>query len=323
MIHSYRLTVVAEKVYETPDICSFTLVDPEGGSLPPFTAGAHIDVHLDNGLTRPYSLCNDPREVHRYQLGVRLEPASRGGSSAMHRVEPGQTLRIGEPRNLFPLAEGAHHSILIAGGIGITPLLAMAQHLDARGASFELHYATRSANQTAFRARLLQAPFAHRIRFHHDDLRPDGKPDLLAMLDEGSRQSHVYVCGPPGFTHALMDHARAAGRPQELLHTESFGQRPPNAEANQEDRSFDVVIASTGQAIQVGARQSIVSALSAAGVSVPVSCEQGVCGTCVTRILEGIPDHRDMFLTPDEQAAGILFTPCCSRAQGKRLVLDL
>ena len=162
MSQPHRQVRVLEKIQETPEICSFILVDPTGATLPPFAAGAHIDLHLGEGLTRPYSLCNDPREVQRYQLGVRLDPASRGGSKAMHSLATGSLLSVGEPRNHFRLVEGPHHSVLIAGGIGVTPLLSMAHHLERSGASFEMHYATRSIGHTAFRSAIRNGALADR-----------------------------------------------------------------------------------------------------------------------------------------------------------------
>lgn len=321
--YCHRQVVVSEKIYETTDICGYTLVDPAGAPLPSFTAGAHIDVCLGNGLIRSYSLCNDPQEVYRYQLSVRLDPASRGGSSAMHRIKLGETLHISEPRNFFPLVSGSHHSILIGGGIGITPLLAMAYDLHAHKASFELHYATRSARQTAFRDRLSDSPFSHRVYLHHDDEQSNRKPDLDAIFGCHDNECHVYICGPSGFMAAVMSHALEAGWSSALLHTESFGRGSYGEDGSFNGSSFEVVIRSTGKSVWVGPQQSVVSALAQEGIKIPISCEQGVCGTCITRIFDGIPDHKDLFLTPEEQAGGKVFTPCCSRAKSSKLVLDL
>lgn len=316
------LTVrVSGKRPEATDICAFELVDPEGRPLPPFTAGAHIDVHLGDGLVRPYSLCNDPAERHRYLLAVLLDPASRGGSAAMHRLETGSTIRIGRPRNQFPLVEDGGHSVLFAGGIGITPILCMAERLARTGAPFTVHYCTRSAERTAFAARIRASVFAERVHIHHDDGPAGQKLDLRAAVaaahpDEG----HLYVCGPAGFIDAVLGTARAAGWPEQRLHREFFA---PPAASDGEDRAFEVEIASSGAVIPVRPHQTIVSVLAAAGIEIPVSCEQGLCGTCRTGVIAGIPDHRDLFLTDDEKARFDQILPCCSRSKSARLVLDL
>lgn len=315
------LVRVSGKQVEATDIRSFELVDPEGRPLPPFTAGAHIDVHLGDGLVRPYSLCNDPAERHRYQLAVLLDPASRGGSAAMHRLEVGSVIRIGRPRNLFPLVEDGGHSVLFAGGIGITPILCMAERLAGIGAPFTLHYGTRSAERTAFAARIRSSAFADRAHIHHDDGPDAGRLDLRAAVAAWRPdQGHLYVCGPAGFIEAVLGAARAAGWPEERLHREFFA---PPAAADGDDAAFEVQIASSGAVIPVLPHQTIVAALAAAGIDVPVSCEQGICGTCRTGVVAGIPDHRDMFLTDDEKSRSDWMLPCCSRSKSSRLVLDL
>lgn len=316
------LVRVAAKHREATDICSFELADPDGRPLPPFTAGAHIDVHLGDGLLRPYSLCNDPAERHRYRIAVLLEPASRGGSAAMHRLEVGAVLRIGHPRNLFPLVEDGGHSALFAGGIGITPILCMAERLAGIGAPFTLHYCTRSAGRTAFAARIRSSAFADRVHIHHDDGPDAGTLDLRAAVAAWRPDAgHLYVCGPAGFIDAVLAAARAAGWPEQRLHREFFA--PPASAADGDGRAFEVQIASSGAVIPVHPHQTIVSALAAAGIDVPVSCEQGICGTCRTGVVAGIPDHRDMFLTDDEKSRSDQILPCCSRSKSARLVLDL
>lgn len=313
---------VARKANEALDIQSFELVDPQGAALPAFTAGAHIDVFLPNGLIRQYSLCNDPGETHRYLIGVLRDPASRGGSEAMHdQVNEGDLLQISAPKNHFPLAEQAQRSLLLAGGIGITPILCMAESLGRQGADFEMHYCTREEARTAFAARLAAAPFASAVQFHFDAGAPDQKLDLPALLAQPRTGTHLYVCGPKGFINAVLDQAKAAGWPAEQLHCEFFAGEEVKALAG--DGSFQVKLASSGKLITVPADTTVVKALGAAGVDVMVSCEQGVCGTCLTKVLEGEVDHRDQYLTPEEQAANDQFLPCCSRAKSPMLVLDL
>jgi len=312
---------VARKAVEAQDICTFELHPLDRAALPGFTAGSHLDVHLPGGTVRQYSLCNEPNETHRYLIGVLRDAASRGGSRAMHeQVHEGQVLTVSPPRNRFALAPQASHSLLLAGGIGITPLLCMAEALWRGQSAFELHYGTRSIERTAFRQRLQGAPFAARVHFHHDDGAPSQRFDLPALLAQPSAGRHVYVCGPQGFLDAVLGTARALGWPDAQVHHESFGASVKVADT---DAAFEVQIASTGAVVQVPSHQTIVQALAGAGVSVQTSCEQGVCGTCLTRVIDGIPDHRDVYLTPDEAAAGDQILPCCSRARCARLVLDL
>jgi vanillate O-demethylase ferredoxin subunit len=312
---------VASKSALTPDIVQFELVHPDGAPLPPFTAGAHIEVTLPGGLQRSYSLCNPPSERHRYVLGVLRDANSRGGSQAMHaQVAAGDCVRISAPRNHFPLTEGAQRSILLAGGIGITPLLSMAWQLSSQGAAFELHYCARSAAHAGFASTLAAAPFSAQVHTHLDDGASSQKLDLPALLGQVEAGTHVYVCGPEGFINAVLATAGQAGWPETQLHKELF-----SAEVVHEasDGAFEVEIAGSGQVVQVGPQETVTQALATAGIDIPVSCEQGICGTCLTRVVSGTPLHRDQYLTDEEQAANDQFTPCCSRARTARLVIDL
>jgi vanillate monooxygenase ferredoxin subunit len=317
------LTVrVAHKRREALDICSLELVPvTEHSHLPAFTAGAHLDVHLPNGLVRQYSLCNPPAQSDRYLIAVLRDAASRGGSQAVHdAVAAGSTLQVSVPKNHFPLAEVAPHHLLLAGGIGITPMLAMAETLSVSGQSFELHHATRSRERTAFMDRLAAAPYASRVTHHFDDGEPAQRLDIATTLGSAPKDAHLYVCGPQGFMDAVLGAARSSGWPEVRLHYEFFGAAPVDTSG---DGSFEVEIASSGRVIPVKADQTALAALIDAGVDVPMSCEQGVCGTCLTGVKSGTPDHRDHYLTPEEQAANDQFLPCCSRAKSARLVLDL
>ncbi len=306
---------------EAVDICSFELVHPDGGTLPAFTAGAHIDVHLPDGLTRQYSLCNDPAETHRYRIAVLREAASRGGSRAMHEtVQEGQLLHIGAPKNHFPLAPDAHRSLLLAGGIGVTPILAMVRRLASCGAAFDMHYGVRSRERAAFVDEIAQQPFADRVTLHLDNGPEHQKLELARLLAAPTPGTHLYVCGPKGFMDAVLAQARAAGWPEAQLHWEFFA---AEVQKSAGDASFSVKLARSGRVIAVAPAQTVVEALAAAGVTVETSCEQGVCGTCLTRVLEGVPDHRDAYLMPAEQQANDQFLPCCSRSHSPVLVLDL
>lgn len=303
---------------EAQDIASFELARADGGALPPFSAGSHIDVHLPGGLVRQYSLCNDPHDAAHYRIGVLRDANSRGGSAAMHaQVQAGDTLAISEPRNHFPLV-AAPHTLLLAGGIGVTPLLCMAQRLAATGASFELHACNRSRARSAF-VEEMQA-FGERFHLHLDDGDAAQKLDLPAVLARAPAGSRIYVCGPTGFIDHVVATAKARGWPADHIHLEYFGAAPQDTAG---DGAFEVRIASTGQTYTIPADQPVTTALAAQGVEILVSCEQGVCGTCLTRVLEGECDHRDLYLTDEEKARNDQFTPCCSRAKTPLLVLDL
>lgn len=312
---------VARKRIEALDICSFELVDPAGGKLPQFVAGAHLDVEVRAGLTRQYSLCNDPAERNRYLIAVLRESASRGGSIVMHEeVQEGQLIRVSEPINHFPLVAGVRRNLLVAGGIGVTPILAMAMHLARAGAAFEMHYCTRSLERTAFLGRIRRSTFASRVHLHLDDGTPEQRLDVAKVLDASGAETHLYVCGPRGFMNFVLNASRARGWPESRLHFEFFAAEVLHTDS---DSDFDVELASSGRLIRVRRGQTVAQALLAAGVALPLSCEQGVCGTCLTGVLAGTPDHRDSYLTAEERAANRSFTPCCSRARSSRLVLDL
>ena len=312
---------VARKTVEAEGICSFELVRTDGQPLPAFAAGSHVDVEIPGGTTRQYSLCNDPAETHRYQIAVLRDAGSRGGSVAMHdRVNEGDVLSISAPKNHFALAHEAGSHLLLAGGIGVTPLLCMAERLSRVGADFEMHYCTRSKSRTAFVDRIAASAFAARVAFHFDDGAAEQRFELDRVLSRPEPGRHLYVCGPKGFMDAVLATARDKGWPEAQIHYEFFG---AEVAARAGDGSFEIQLASSGRVIPVAAERTVVQALAEAGVSVATSCEQGVCGTCLTRVIEGVPDHRDMYLTPEEQAAGDQFLPCCSRSKSARLVLDL
>jgi vanillate O-demethylase ferredoxin subunit len=311
---------VARKTCEAEAICSYELVTLDGTPLPPFEAGAHIDVHLSGSLVRQYSLCNPPGETHRYLIGVLRDAGSRGGSQAMHdHIDTGSTLTISAPKNHFPLVE-ARRTLLFAGGIGITPILAMAEALASRGAAFEMHYSARSPERAAFKERLATPHLAGQVHFHYDSGDAAQKLDLARLLARPDAGTHLYVCGPQGFIDHVLGAARAHGWPQAQLHVEYFSAAAVDTSG---DRAFEVKLASSGRVVTVPAGTSVLKALAAQGVEIAYSCEEGVCGTCLTRVLEGVPEHRDMYLTEEEQAANDQFTPCCSRAKTAVLVLDL
>jgi len=297
------------------DVVLLTLADPAGKELPSFTAGAHLDLHLGNDLVRPYSLCSDPADRYHYQLGILKSAQSQGGSRAAHALQPGDDVRVSTPRNLFTLEPNAAHSLLIGGGIGITPMLAMAATLYAAGRSFSLHYCARNRQQAAFVDMLEHAPYARHIRLYFSD---EQRLALTPTLTDVPENTHVYVCGPPRLMTAVTEQAIALGYCHDRLHQECFA-----AEVAMQGAAFDVTLASSGAKVRVAENQSIVEALAQAGLKVCVSCKQGICGSCLTDVLEGEPDHRDSYLTDEEKAANNLILLCCSRAKSAQLVLDL
>lgn len=311
---------VAKKVVEAVDVVSLELVPTKGANLPPFSAGSHIDVELPNGLIRQYSLCNDALQTHRYHIGELLDSDARGGSKSVHNeVVDGSTIRICEPRNHFLLV-AADRSILFAGGIGVTPILCMAERLFCTGAEFEMHYCARSSDRTAFVERLESSAFAQRVAFHFDDSAASQRIDARAVLEKPDRRTRLYVCGLKGFMDHVMETARQYGWSEQNIYLEYFAGQTQTESSNS---AFEVKIASSGWLIPVAADQSVVAALNAHGIVVPVSYKQGVLGICVTQILSDMPDHRDLYLTDAEKAKNDQMTMCCSRAVTLILVLDL
>ena len=312
--------VVVSRHNEAQDICSYELASVDGKLLPAFSAGAHIDVHLPDGLVRQYSLCNHPEERHRYLIGVLKAADSRGGSRSLHeQVHPGTQLKISEPRNLFAVAHEARRSLLFAGGIGITPILCMAECLAHRGVDFELHYCARSSERAAFVQRLKTSSFAERVFLHFDE-QPHTALNTAQALALPADDVHLYVCGPAGFMQYVLDSARAQNWQEDRLHREYFTAVPVDSSL---DGHFSVKIASSGQVLEIPGDQTVIKVLERHGIEIAVSCEQGICGTCLTRVLDGVPEHRDLFLTEQEQALNDQFTPCCSRSKTPLLVLDL
>jgi vanillate O-demethylase ferredoxin subunit len=312
---------VARRRREAADVCSLELVDPANRPLPAFTAGAHVDIHLRGGLVRSYSLCDAPGENRRYRIAVLREQASRGGSAAVHALREGDMVCVGEPRNHFELSPDAGHHLLLAGGIGITPLLAMAHWLTRQQASFALHYSARSRDRAAFVSEVRES-FGTRAHQYFDEDGPGRRLPLSDILDGCDPSTHLYVCGPAAYIEWVLESARAAGWAEARLHSEHFA-APTRPGGDPGSNAFEVQIASTGRIIQVPPDRSVADMLHASGIELPLSCEQGICGTCIVGVLEGTPDHRDAFLTPAELAANDRFTPCCSRARSPRLVLDL
>ncbi|MFT4077532.1 MAG: PDR/VanB family oxidoreductase [Asticcacaulis sp.] len=300
--------------YEAEGVLSFELEALDGASLPEFAPGAHIDVHLPNGLMRQYSVTNASNGRH-YIIGVGLDRASRGGSRWLHdQARPGQVLTISAPRNTFPMAEPLADAVLFAGGIGITPIRAMAGHLAGQGVPWTLYYAARSRKAAAFASDL--RALDGDLRLHLDD-EMQGLLDIAAAVAAVPSEAHLYCCGPEPMIAAFLEATK--DRAPDHVHVEHFGAVAPLAD----DGGLVIELARSGRVVEVRPDHTILEAVLAAGVSAPSSCRNGVCGTCETRVLAGEPDHRDLILSEAEKAAGDTMMICCSRAKSPRLTLDL
>jgi len=299
---------------QTPTINSYELVSPAGEPLPSFSAGAHLEIELAPGLRRHYSLANSPAERHRYLIAVLKEPAGRGGSRHLHdRARVGDLLEVSAPRNLFALGD-SRSSVLLAGGVGITPLLSMAHALAEASRPFALHYCVRTERDVAFPEELAKLSAKGEVRVH-PSREGAGRLDLHALASGLSPDTTLYCCGPAGLIAAAGAAAAAVGAP---FRSEHFAPAAPAQPF--EDGEFEVEIASTGLVLKVPANRSILDVLNAAGCSIDSSCEAGTCGTCQTRYLAGDVDHRDFVLSEAEQRDQLMV--CVSRGRG-RIVLDL
>jgi ferredoxin-NADP reductase len=316
--HPEVLEVVVDEVRQEADgVVSLLMSRPDGAPLPRWSPGAHVDLIMTPDLERQYSLCGDPDDESRLRVAVLREPESRGGSEWVHaNLKAGDRIKIRGPRNNFPLVESPRY-ILIAGGIGITPILAMVELLAARGADWQLTYGGRQANSMAFREQL--ARFGDRVTFWPED--EHGLIDLDGLLGTVQENTAIYCCGPEVLIEAV--EARAAHWPPSALHVERFRPRPGALEGDGQNDSFEVVLDYSGITVTVGPDQTIAEAVEAAGIETVTSCREGTCGTCETALLEGEPDHRDSFLTEADRADNRSIMICCSRANSPRLVLDL
>lgn len=343
------LKVAAIKT-EAEGIKSFEVRAADGRDLPGFTAGSHIEVHLPGDMIRSYSLCNDPAERHRYVFAVLREADGRGGSKYLHdEVRVGETLTITAPRNHFALAgREARHHLLLAGGIGVTPMIAMIAELEARKVPWSMHYCTRSAERTAFLKQLKPYIDAGKVVLHHDNGAPtsgaasEKQPSLLGRLFGAKRETpatridvpaggldikqflssfevgtHLYYCGPPGFMKACGDSLEPW--PPFNVHREFF-QGSGQALSTEGNAPFQVKLKSTGKVLDVPADKTIVEVLKANGCRVETDCNEGFCGTCITRFISGEPEHRDTVLSEKDRKSYVMV--CCSRAKGL-LALDL
>jgi tetrachlorobenzoquinone reductase len=312
-----RVTSVKQ---EARDIKLVELGPLDGETLPPFSAGSHIDLHLANGMIRSYSLSNGPDQANRYVAGVKNEEAGRGGSRFIHeRLEVGDEIEISAPRSHFALEEDAEHSVLIAGGIGITPLMSMSRRLESLGRSWEMHYAARDIENAGFVADL--CAFGRKVRFYFrkgsSEVAASDRVDLAALVNRAPENSHFYCCGPSEMIMAFQ--AATASFPSARVHFERFS----NEQQIEKKGTFTVVLQRSGETLEVCSGQTILEALLDRGIDVSYSCTEGICSTCQTTVVSGIPDHRDMILTKEQKESNKLIMVCCSRSKTDTLVLDI
>jgi tetrachlorobenzoquinone reductase len=304
-----------ETVARDTNVYTFRL--PDSARLPPYKPGAHIDIHLPNGLIRQFSLLHPKSDPESYVVAIKLDAASRGGSRYIFDdLRVGHTLKISAPRNNFPLVEDAEHVILFAGGIGITPIWCMTQQLAAQNRSWELYYSCRSRADMAFLA-TLENLGPERVHLHFDDEANGTFLDLAGAIAKAPANAHFYCCGPNPMLAAF--EAAAAERPRPNVHVEYF---TPKTEAATTG-GFWVELARSGEEYYIPEGKKILEVLYEAGVDVDYSCELGICGECVTRVVSGIPEHRDSVLSEEEQAANDKVMICCCGCKSERLVLDM
>ncbi|KVL34152.1 ferredoxin [Burkholderia territorii] len=310
------------------DIRCFRVSRVDGQPFDAYEPGAHIDVTAPSGVTRQYSLCGRPDERGSYLFAVKKEARSRGGSRSLHDdVRVGAELSIGAPRNLFRLTDNASEHVLIAAGIGITPLLSMAYALAQRGARYRLHYFARSREHAAFVDELSADPFASHVRFHYGIEPVALAAELARCVESIDSNAHVYTCGPGPFMDAVVK-AAATRIPEDAIHLERFAAEPAAAgtaanAATAPTDGFEVRLQRSGRSVRIAPDTSIVDALAAIGIDVDTSCGEGVCGTCMVPVLDGEPDHRDHCLSKAERASNTVICCCVSRARSAVLVLDL
>ncbi len=303
---------------EAQGVASLELRSPQGDDLPAFEAGAHIDLHLPNGLVRSYSLFNAPTERHRYMVAVQNDRNSRGGSRFVHeQLRVGSELRITPPRNNFALDESAPRSVLLAGGIGVTPLFCMYKRLRSIGQPVELIYCARSRKEAAFVDDGLLSGNS-RVRMLFDD-EHGGPPDLRILLSSQPKDAHFYCCGPAPMLDAFETVCKGLGYAN--VHIERFS-APADMTPSQAS-GYQVELARSGKIIDVPPETSLLNVLIDAGIDTDYSCREGICGACQTTVLEGIPDHRDAVLTERERASNKTMMICVSGCKGDKLVLDI
>lgn len=315
--HHHVTAVVTDMRQETARVRSYELRDPDNWELPPFGAGAHVDIRLENGIIRQYSLCSDPGDRNFYRIAVQAEAEGRGGSLAVQdQLRPGAKVALSLPRNHFPLHVEAARHILVAGGIGITPFISMMEQLDQQNTEYILHYCGRDPASMAFHDLLLQPHRRGKVYFHYSETDQPNLLDLSQLAASAQSGDHLYCCGPGALIDAFL--SATCALPPDTVHYEKFGGAAASGEG---DIAFSVELASSGRTIDVGTHETILEALRRENVEVDASCEAGVCAACKTRYLSGTVIHRDLLLKGDDQKEFLI--PCVSRCAGDKLVLDL
>lgn len=312
---------VTQMRFEADSVLSIEFETLDGSALPRAAPGAHVDVILQDDLRRSYSLTQEITNGSKCTVAIHRDPKSKGGSAFVHEtLRVGDKLRISRPKNNFPLDETAALSVLIAGGIGITPILAMIRRLTAEHRAWKLIFATRSRQAAAFRGEIETCVAASNgtgaVSYHFDDEQNGALIDIKGIM-AANGSAHFYCCGPEPMLAAY--EAAARDLPREQIHVEYFSA----SEEVARDGGFELVLDRSGKVLQVESGKTILDVLIENNVSVPFSCSEGVCGTCETRVIDGRPDHRDMILTDEERANGDTMMVCCSGSKSARLVLDL
>ena len=304
--------------WEAEGIASYEFVSAQGLALPAFSAGSHIDLHLPRAMVRSYSLLNDPAETHRYVIAVQRDAQGRGGSAWMHQTpRVGDLLRAIAPSNDFPLADSAAPAILIAGGIGITPVVAMLRRLHRLKRPWQLHYAAKSPQQAAFVSDLSALTTEDEQLSLHYSSEPTNRLDIVRIVHDAPPEAHLYCCGPPRMIEAFLGATKE--RPAAQVHLERFAASSVAATAG----GYEVVLQRSGRRLAVAEGKTILDTLLDGGIDVQYSCSVGVCGTRQTKVLAGTPDHRDDYLSDDEKAGNETIMVCCSGSRSQTLVLDL
>jgi ferredoxin-NADP reductase len=309
--HLVRLNSIT---FEANDVLLFELTALNGQPLKSFSAGSHIDIYLPNGLIRQYSLCNSPLEDNRYVVGVKKDPHSRGGSNFMHdELRVGTELKISWPRNNFELSKDVNHTVLIGGGIGVTPLVSMAHELSAKNRSWQLFCSFKRRSEIT----LVNQFQSDNVRLHIDEESENGFMDIASILKNAPIGSHFYCCGPEPMLNHFIEVSKSIDSSR--IHFEYF--KPVALESAGE--IFEVKLHKTKKSYWVKSDQTILQVLQKNGISAPGSCEQGICGTCETHVIDGIPDHRDVLLSAEERASNQVMMICCSRSLSPSITLDL
>lgn len=314
--------VIKRIIKETDDVIRLILAKEDGEVLPTYQAGAHIVVQVPSGIRRQYSLCFLPTTGKEYEIAVLKEPNSRGGSEQIHAAQEGDVVKVFKPQNHFLLNNPRSPALLMAAGIGVTPLMAMAQMLYKSGTDFSFHYSAKSAAKAPYYESLSESPYAGKVMFHFSE-EDHGRADIESILSQETDKRDIYVCGPLAYIDEVMDTALKLGWAKERLHREYFTGPMSQTPSDAPRESFQVKVGSTGQIVDVEAEQTITQALKENGVDIPISCEEGWCGTCLVTVLEGEPEHLDLFLSEAEQRNGNQIIPCRSRSRSDCLVLDI